>query len=284
MKGLVIDHNYNRRLELQKNKGKLRIYESGRVAFHCWEKTDLEKFLRKKGYDQEAINKWKEELGRVFRDPRAPFHNPSGLVDVHYSSEKDLDDYIAENDFELQIRKPSEKNIDLVKLILKAAGSTLKKLHFEDSGYDAAPGDALIDAVTKYTHSLEDLSFKEVDGVSDDGAVRLANSPAVQNLGVLNIYHTIMGYKGLAALLQSPHLGKLRQLHVRQSLIGEYHSKEEDRIKVEECLDRKSLPNLTHFFVSYHHNSILAPFPEMRYGPTDALNKRAKKNGLIVPR
>lgn len=280
--GLVIDGHYHGNLRLEQINDQIIVRESGGVSFHCWEKMDLEKFLRRKGYNQEDINAWKEEFDRVHR--RGPRGNSTGNVYVNYSSEKNLDDYIAENNFELQVRKPSEKNIGIMKLILKAAGSTLKKLHFEDSDYDAAPGDGLIDVVAKYTHSLVDLSFKEVDGVSDDGVVMLANSPAVQNLEVLNIYHTIMGYKGLAALLQSPHLGKVRQLHVRQSLIGEYHSKEEDRMKVEECLDRKSLPNLTHFFVSYHHNSILATLPELSYGPTDALNERAKKNGLIVPK
>jgi uncharacterized protein (TIGR02996 family) len=72
-------------------------------------------------------------------------------------------------------------------------------------------------AASPVAATLTRLNLQGNWGVEDDAARALADSPLLAGLTSLNLSHTAVGPAGLEALLRSPHLGRLAELH-RSSL------------------------------------------------------------------
>jgi hypothetical protein len=75
-------------------------------------------------------------------------------------------------------------------------------------------GDSILQLVEATTPgSLEMLELSNVN-LTDKGVARLAQLPQLAGVSVLNLQENLFTFRGLETLLRSPHLGRLRRLHL----------------------------------------------------------------------
>lgn len=106
----------------------------------------------------------------------------------------------------------------------------LSRHHLDDAAIDAlVDADLTLHGLDLSVETMEEIGSggRDEDNLERDGMTRLAAWPGLANVEALNLTGIQMTPEGLAALLSSPHNGKLRSLSLRS--VSDYDWEEDDR-------------------------------------------------------